>query len=190
MHLMQFSHEVLSFFPGFSLTLTDCNFFHDGDGFSVGVVVSGSDGAGGEIKQGFPKGQSMTQCLAVCNRYSLYLFIFGERLFTAAGSVKLLHFLFVANFNIKTPVHCLSFGDQKGLGFGAGIGSLNDMAALFDDNGTETDFDQDEGDSPLTAEAVVDLEMEAALEIMKSIAEAARDNTVNSLFGETYYDDF
>ena len=89
-----------------------------------------------------------------------------------------------------TQASYLSFGDQKGLGFGAGIGSLNDMAALFDDNGTETDFDQDEGDSPLTAEAVVDLEMEAALEIMKSIAEAARDNTVNSLFGETYYDDF
>lgn len=89
-----------------------------------------------------------------------------------------------------TQASYLSLGDQKGLGFGAGIGSLNDMAALFDDNGTQTDFDQDEGESPLTAEAVVDLEMEAALEIMKSIAEAARDNTVNSLFGETYYDDF
>ncbi len=89
-----------------------------------------------------------------------------------------------------TQASYLSIGDQKGLGFGAGIGSLNDMAALFDDNGTQTDFDQDEGESPLTAEAVVDLEMEAALEIMKSIAEAARDNTVNSLFGETYYDDF
>lgn len=89
-----------------------------------------------------------------------------------------------------TQASFLSIGDQKGLGFGAGVGSLNDMAALFDDNGTQTDFDQDGGESPLTAEAVVDLEMEAALEIMKSIAEAARDNTVNSLFGETYYDDF
>lgn len=89
-----------------------------------------------------------------------------------------------------TQASFLSIGDQKGLGFGAGVGSLNDMAALFDGNGTQTDFDQDEGESPLTADAVVDLEMEAALEIMKSIAEAARDNTVNSLFGETYYDDF
>ena len=89
-----------------------------------------------------------------------------------------------------TQASFLSIGDQKGLGFGAGVGSLNDMAALFDGNGTQSDFDQDEGDNPLTADAVVDLEMEAALEIMKSIAEAARDNTVNSLFGETYYDDF
>jgi hypothetical protein len=89
-----------------------------------------------------------------------------------------------------TQASFLSIGDQQGLGFGAGVGSLNDMAALFNDSGTQTDFDQDEGESPLTAEAVVDLEMEAALEIMKSIAEAARDNTVNSLFGETYYDDF
>ncbi|MEP2946103.1 MAG: hypothetical protein ABJN11_17050 [Lentilitoribacter sp.] len=88
-----------------------------------------------------------------------------------------------------TQASFLSIGDQKGLGFGAGVGSLNDMAALFDGNGTQSDFDQDEGDSPLTADAVVDLEMEAALEIMKSIAEAARDNTVTSLFGETYYDD-
>lgn len=89
-----------------------------------------------------------------------------------------------------TQASFLSIGDQKGLGFGAGVGGLNDMAALFDGNGTQSDFDQDEGDSPLTADAVVDLEMEAALEIMKSIAEAARDNTVNSLFGETYYDDY
>lgn len=89
-----------------------------------------------------------------------------------------------------TQASFLSIGDQKGLGFGAGVGNLNDMAALFDGNGTQSDFDQDEGDSPLTADAVVDLEMEAALEIMKSIAEAARDNTVNSLFGETYYDDY
>lgn len=89
-----------------------------------------------------------------------------------------------------TQASFLSIGDQKGLGFGAGVGNLNDMAALFEGNGTQSDFDQDEGDSPLTADAVVDLEMEAALEIMKSIAEAARDNTVNSLFGETYYDDY
>lgn len=89
-----------------------------------------------------------------------------------------------------TQASFVSFGDQKGLGFGAGVGSLNDMAALFDEGGTQSSFDQDEGESPLTAEAVVDLEMAAALEIMKSIAEAARDNTVNSLFGETYYGDY
>lgn len=89
-----------------------------------------------------------------------------------------------------TQASFVSFGDQKGLGFGAGIGSLNDMAALFDEGGTQGNFDQDEGESPLTADAVVDLEMAAALEIMKSIADAARDNTVNSLFGETYYEDY
>ncbi|MEO9459082.1 MAG: hypothetical protein ABJE63_14645 [Lentilitoribacter sp.] len=89
-----------------------------------------------------------------------------------------------------TQASFVSFGDQEGLGFGAGVGSLNDMAALFDEGGTQSNFDQDEGESPLTAEAVVDLEMAAALEIMKSIAEAARDNTVNSLFGETYYEDY
>jgi hypothetical protein len=89
-----------------------------------------------------------------------------------------------------TQASFVSFGDQKGLGFGAGVGSLNDMAALFDEGGTQSSYNQDEGESPLTAEAVVDLEMAAALEIMKSIAEAARDNTVNSLFGETYYEDY
>lgn len=100
----------------------------------------------------------------------------------------------VTSFSIErsevTQASFVSFGDQQGLGFGAGVGSLNDMAALFDEGGTQSNFDQDEGESPLTAEAVVDLEMAAALEIMKSIAEAARDNTVNSLFGETYYEDY
>ena len=86
-----------------------CNFFHDGDGFSVGVVVSGSDGTGGEIKQGFPKGQSPTQCLAVCNRYSLFPFTFGERLFTAAGSVKLC----LLPISIEKHLCTDSFGDQK-----------------------------------------------------------------------------
>jgi hypothetical protein len=100
----------------------------------------------------------------------------------------------VTSFSIErsevTQASFVSFGDQKGLGFGAGVGSLNDMAALFDEGGTQSSYNQDEGESPLTAEAVVDLEMAAALEIMKSIAEAARDNTVNSLFGETYYEDY
>ncbi|MEP2979600.1 MAG: hypothetical protein ABJO86_08950 [Lentilitoribacter sp.] len=100
----------------------------------------------------------------------------------------------VTSFSIErsevTQASFISFGDQEGLGFGAGVGSLNDMAALFDEGGTQSNFDQDEGESPLTADALVDLEMEAALEIMKSIAEAARDNTVNSLFGETYYEDY
>lgn len=100
----------------------------------------------------------------------------------------------VTSFSIErsevTQASFVSFGDQKGLGFGAGVGSLNDMAALFDEGGTQSSYNQDEGESPLTAEAVVDLEMAAALEIMKSIAEAARDNTVNSLFGEIYYEDY
>lgn len=89
-----------------------------------------------------------------------------------------------------TQASYLSIGDQKGLGFGGGVSSLNDMAALFDGNGPQGSFDQEGGPSPLTADAVVDLKMQAALELMKTIAQDARDNTVNSLFGENYYDDF
>lgn len=89
-----------------------------------------------------------------------------------------------------TQASFLSVGDQRGLGFGQGSGSLNDIAAFMDGNGTSGIYEQ-EGEEPLlTADSIVELEMKAALEIMKSITEDARDEAAMSLFSQTYYDDF
>lgn len=89
-----------------------------------------------------------------------------------------------------TQASFMSIGDQRGLGFGQGAGSLNDIAAFMDGNGPYGSFEQN-GESPLlTADSTLDLEMQAALEIMKSITEDAYDEATASLFGQTYYDDY
>ena len=87
-----------------------------------------------------------------------------------------------------TQASYLSYGDQRGLGFGGGPASLNDIAGLFDGGGTQgLGAAPQGGESPLTAEATVDLEMEAALEIMKSIAENSRES-LPSQFADSFYD--
>lgn len=88
-----------------------------------------------------------------------------------------------------TQASYMAYGDQSGLGFGGGPGSLNDMARLFDGGGPSGSLSPPPpGQNPLTAEAAVDLEMEAALEIMKTIAENAREQ-LPSLFADSYYSD-
>lgn len=88
-----------------------------------------------------------------------------------------------------TQASYMSYGDQRGLGFGGGPASLNDMASLFDGGGPKGALGPPPpGQHPLTAEAAVDLEMEAALEIMKTIAENAREQ-LPSLFSNSYYSD-
>lgn len=89
-----------------------------------------------------------------------------------------------------TQASYMAYGDQEGLGFGGGPSSLNSMARLFDGGGTQGSYGQSEGESPLTADADVDLEMEAALEIMKSIVQSTREQQQTSLFADTFYTTF
>lgn len=85
-----------------------------------------------------------------------------------------------------TQASYMAYGDQQGLAFGSGAGSLNSMASLFDGGGTSGSLGSS-AESPLTADAEVDLKMEGVLELMKSIAESARQQQP-SLFAGLFYD--
>lgn len=100
-----------------------------------------------------------------------------------------------------TQASYMSYGDQTGLGFGGGVDSLNDMAATFDGGpGGPGGRPPPPGGGSMSGEADVNFDMDAALEILKSITDDIYDDSSDdsdnvfdslpSLFADSYYEDY